>query len=63
MKPAKKVHTSAIVIIPPPSCFPPIQEIRAKYDKSYERWMPHINLFLFISFEKTFYLIIRIIIN
>jgi len=37
-------HTSAVVICPPSSQWGPIQEIRSVNDKSYARWMPHINL-------------------
>ena len=37
-------HTSAVVICPPSSQWGPIQEIRSFNDKSYARWMPHINL-------------------
>ncbi|MGV9199334.1 MAG: 2'-5' RNA ligase family protein [Promethearchaeia archaeon] len=40
----KKVYTSAVVIIPPKSVWDPIQEIRKKYDRQINRWMPHINL-------------------
>ena len=36
-------HTSAVVICPPTSTWEPIQRIRAVNDKSYTRWMPHIN--------------------
>jgi len=36
--------TSAIVISPPVEVWKAIQNIRIKYDKAYERWMPHINL-------------------
>lgn len=39
-----KVHTSAVVIIPPRDIWEPIQEIRKKYDRQINRWMPHINL-------------------
>ncbi|MFX1276622.1 MAG: 2'-5' RNA ligase family protein [Promethearchaeota archaeon] len=56
-----KVYTSAVVIIPPRSCWEPIQVIRKKYDRQINRWMPHINLLYpfrpkseFISLESTF---------
>lgn len=39
-----KVYTSAVVIIPPEENWPPIQEIRKKYDRHINRWMPHITL-------------------
>ncbi|MBU1899592.1 2'-5' RNA ligase family protein [Myxococcota bacterium] len=38
------VNRSAVVIIPPQDLSAPIQAIRAAHDKSYARWMPHINL-------------------
>ncbi|MEZ4449242.1 MAG: poly(A) polymerase [Nannocystaceae bacterium] len=44
---AAPVHTSALVILPPSTPWPPvtaIQAIRALHDPSYVRWMPHINL-------------------
>jgi hypothetical protein len=39
----KTVKTS-IVIIPKQDVWKSIQEIRKIHDKSYYRWMPHINL-------------------
>ena len=39
-----KVYTSAVVIIPPQKYWAPIQEIRKKYDRQIDRWMPHITL-------------------
>jgi len=39
-----KVYTSAVVIIPPEEKWVLIQEIRKKYDRQINRWMPHINL-------------------
>jgi poly(A) polymerase len=39
-----KVVTSSIVIIPPEQTWGQIQDIRRLHDKSFERWMPHINL-------------------
>ena len=39
-----KVYFSAVVIIPPEESWPPIQEIRKKYDRQINRWMPHITL-------------------
>ncbi|ESO13063.1 hypothetical protein HELRODRAFT_159663 [Helobdella robusta] len=40
----KKSNKSAVVIIPPEEVWSQIQDIRSKHDKSYKRWMPHINL-------------------
>jgi 2'-5' RNA ligase len=40
----QKVVTSSIVIVPPENLCGQIQDIRRLYDKSFERWMPHINL-------------------
>ena len=39
-----KVYNSAVVIIPPKEKWKPIQEIRQKYDRNVDRWMPHITL-------------------
>ncbi|MFW9902645.1 MAG: 2'-5' RNA ligase family protein [Candidatus Thorarchaeota archaeon] len=39
-----KVYFSAVVIIPPEDKWEPIQEIRKKYDRQINRWMPHITL-------------------
>lgn len=39
-----KVFTSAVVIIPPEEKWALIQEIRQKYDRNIQRWMPHITL-------------------
>ena len=41
---AKPVHTSAVVIIPPEPLWGQIDDIRKQFDRSYGRWMPHINL-------------------
>ena len=39
-----KVYNSAVVIIPPEEKWAPIQEIRKKYDRQINRWMPHITI-------------------
>lgn len=39
-----KVYTSAVVVIPPQQNWVPIQEIRGKYDRNIQMWMPHITL-------------------
>lgn len=39
-----KTHRSALVIIPPETVWGPIQALRQKYDRQFQRWMPHINL-------------------
>jgi 2'-5' RNA ligase len=39
-----KVHSTAVVIIPPKKIWGPIQNIRKKYDRHIHRWMPHITL-------------------
>jgi 2'-5' RNA ligase len=41
---AAPVTRSAIIITPPQELWEPIQAIRRAHDKSFERWMPHINL-------------------
>jgi poly(A) polymerase len=38
------VHRSAVVLIPPEVLWPSIETLRSKYDRSYERWMPHVTL-------------------
>ena len=49
----KAFHT-ALIITPPTSLWPAIQDIRRFHDPAYERWMPHINMcFPFVS-EKEF---------
>ena len=37
-------HTTALVIVPPASCWPPIQALREQFDPKVRRWMPHITL-------------------
>jgi poly(A) polymerase len=37
-------YQTAIVIIPEEQVLPPIQNIRRRFDRSFQRWMPHINL-------------------
>jgi RNA 2',3'-cyclic 3'-phosphodiesterase len=39
-----KTHKTALVIIPPPAAWPPIQAVRRVHDRQYRRWMPHITL-------------------
>ncbi|MFL7811412.1 MAG: 2'-5' RNA ligase family protein [Anaerolineae bacterium] len=41
--PGKTVQT-ALVLVPPREVWPPIQAIRAEYDRNVRRWMPHITL-------------------
>ena len=43
MAPAK-VHTTAVVFIPPAEVWEPIQEIRRRHDPHLDRWMPHVTL-------------------
>jgi 2'-5' RNA ligase len=40
----EKVFKSALVITPPQEMWGPIQALRSKHDKAFERWMPHVNL-------------------
>ncbi|BDG05645.1 2'-5' RNA ligase family protein [Anaeromyxobacter oryzae] len=35
---------SALVLIPPPDVWPPIQAIRRVHDRQVRRWMPHVTL-------------------
>jgi poly(A) polymerase len=37
-------YHSALVLIPPEELWGPIQEIRARHDRGYGRWMPHVSL-------------------
>jgi len=41
---SKLTHKTAVVIIPPPACWQPIQRLRQQYDRKIDRWMPHITL-------------------
>lgn len=40
----EKTHQTAMVVIPPPSCWEPIQAIRRQHDRQLRRWMPHVTL-------------------
>lgn len=40
----RKTHTTAVVLIPPPEIWTPIQAIRRVHDRHVSRWMPHITL-------------------
>lgn len=37
-------HQSAVVLVPPPGVWEPIQAIRRAHDRQVRRWMPHITL-------------------
>ena len=39
-----KTHRTAVVAVPPPEVWEPIQAIRRQYDRNVQRWMPHITL-------------------
>jgi 2'-5' RNA ligase len=39
-----KTHQTAVVVIPPESCWEPVQAIRREHDRQVRRWMPHITL-------------------
>ena len=39
-----KTHRTAVVAIPPPEVWEPIQAIRRQHDRHVQRWMPHITL-------------------
>ncbi len=38
------VHQAAVVLIPPEALWGPIEALRSKHDRNYERWMPHVTL-------------------
>lgn len=38
------VHQAAVVLIPPEELWSPIQALRARHDRNYRRWMPHVTL-------------------
>lgn len=40
----RRVHHTAVVLIPPETSWPPIQALRKKHDAKFERWMPHVTL-------------------
>lgn len=40
----RTTHQSAIVLVPPPEVWAPIQAIRRVHDRQFRRWMPHITL-------------------
>ena len=44
MTPPTKTICAAAVIIPPHEIWRPIQAMRARYDRHFARWMPHITL-------------------
>ncbi|MCB9638155.1 MAG: DUF504 domain-containing protein [Myxococcales bacterium] len=44
MSEAPPTYHSALIVMPPPELWDAIQAIRKEYDKSFHRWMPHINL-------------------
>lgn len=50
----KKVHKSAVAIIPPLHIWDSIQGIRKVHDKSYVRWMPHINILYPFAIDSEF---------
>jgi 2'-5' RNA ligase len=37
-------HQSALVLVPPPEVWEPIQAIRRVHDRQFRRWMPHVTL-------------------
>jgi 2'-5' RNA ligase len=41
---SENTYATAVVLIPPPEVWAPIQEIRARRDRHYHRWMPHVTL-------------------
>ena len=45
---------TALVVFPPEPYVEDIQEEREKHDKSFDRWMPHINLLFPFVYEEDF---------
>jgi len=43
-RPVATTHQSAVVLVPPPESWPPIQAIRQVHDRQFRRWMPHVTL-------------------
>jgi hypothetical protein len=41
---ALKVVKSALIVMPPRDKWGAIQQLRRRHDKSYFRWMPHVNV-------------------
>ena len=39
-----KTHHTAVVAMPPPAVWEPIQALRRQHDRHVQRWMPHITL-------------------
>jgi 2'-5' RNA ligase len=37
-------HQTALVLIPPPEVWDPIQAIRRAHDRQFRRWMPHVTI-------------------
>jgi 2'-5' RNA ligase len=37
-------HQTALVLIPPPEVWEPIQAIRRVHDRQFRRWMPHVTI-------------------
>jgi hypothetical protein len=37
-------HKSALVLLPRPTIYPPIEAVRRVHDKHFARWLPHVNL-------------------
>ncbi|KAL2159876.1 hypothetical protein VTH06DRAFT_2009 [Thermothelomyces fergusii] len=37
-------YDSALALVPPRPLWPPIDRLRALYDRAYPRWPPHVNL-------------------
>lgn len=44
LRDARPSHRSALVLVPPTALWPPLQELRRRYDRTVDRFPPHLSL-------------------